>query len=303
MIIATYFKLIRWKNLLLITYLYILIKYLLFKTLGTETYLNNFQFLLLLIAVICITAAGYIINDIYDVKTDLINKPSKVIISKFISHEKGLQWYKITNVIGIILGVGLSINIEKPTAAFIFLSTSLLLYFYAKKLKSLPIIGNLTVSVLTAFSVLLLPLFEFNFLIKSEIQQSIFKLVCLLAIFAFFLNLIREIIKDIEDIDGDYSLKMNTLPILIGRYRSKLFAAGLCLFPLLLLVYIITNYSNTYTLTVLYLLFFTFIPLLYTMLKIRSIKSKKEFHKISNYLKAIMFLGVNALLIFSIFQP
>lgn len=302
MFAVTYFKLVRWKNLLLITYSFLIIKFFLFKSLHLNTKLSVFQFTILLLAILLITASGYIINDIHDVKADLINKPKKVIVTKIISKETALRWYKITNTLGILAGVMLSIQLQKPTSAFIFLGTALLLYLYAKKLKGIALVGNLTVSFLIALCFLILPYFELPDLPNNQNYNVALTILIVLSLFAFSINLVREIVKDIEDINGDYALNIYTLPILIGRKRTKEIAAALCLFPLSLVIFMIVNFKETYKITSLYLLFSTLIPLLYIMFKLRTIKSKKKFHNISTILKIMMFLGINSVLIFSIFQ-
>lgn len=298
--LAAFLRLIRWKNLLLIIYLQILLKFLLFSEFELITNLSVFQFITLVFSIILITAAGYIINDIYDLKADLINKPKKVIVSRQFTVETAYRLYLITNTLGIVLGIGLSLSVQKPTDAFIFIGASLLLYFYAKKLKSKPLIGNIVVSFLVTLSVIILCIFDLNLALQNEAQQLVIYVILLLTGFAFFINLVREIVKDIEDINGDYNLKMNTLPILLGVSRTKKIAAFLCLFPLGLLLFIVVKYSSIYKFIVLYLLLFTFVPLLYVALKLLSAKTKKDFKKLSIFLKLIMFLGINALLLFSL---
>ena len=298
--LAVFLRLIRWKNLLLIIYLQILLKYSLFSVVELNTNISEFQFVILLLSLILIMAAGYIINDISDLKSDLINKPQKVIVANQFSVETTQHLYLIINTLGIILGIGLSLSLQKPTYAFIFIGAPLLLYFYSKKLKSKALIGNITVSFLVALSIVTLCLFDLNFAIQNEAQQLVIYVILLLSCFAFFINLVREIVKDIEDINGDYNMKMNTLPILLGAARTKKIASFLCVFPLGVLVFIVANYASEYKLTVLYLVLFTLVPLLYVALKLLSAKTKKDFKKLSMLLKLIMFLGINALLLFSL---
>ena len=300
MVLATYFKLVRWKNLLLIVFVFFVLKFSFFSTLQIQTKLSVVDFLLLLLSVLAITAAGYIINDIFDVKTDLINKPTKVIVSQKISLETAKKWYKTTNTVGIVLGIALCIKISKPTHSFIFIGISLLLYYYSKKIKTTPFIGNFLVSLLIAFSVLIFPLFEIELIAKNNNQNLASQIIWMLFFFAFSLNLIREIVKDIEDVNGDYNLKMNTLPILLGILRTRRLILFLCIIPIGILLFIILKYSSIYKFTVLYLLLFVLMPLLYFTVKLRSAKKKTEFHKLSQLLKIIMLLGINSLLIFSI---
>ncbi|PKP28348.1 MAG: prenyltransferase [Bacteroidetes bacterium HGW-Bacteroidetes-18] len=298
--LAAFLRLIRWKNLLLIIYLQILLKFLLFSAFEINTNLTVFQFVILLLSLILIMAAGYMINDIFDLKSDLINKPQKVIVANQISVENTQRLYLITNTLGIVLGIGLSLSMQKPTHSFIFIGATLLLYYYSKKLKSKPLIGNIVVSFFVSLSVMILCVFDLNFTIQNESQQLVIYVILLLSGFAFFINLVREVVKDIEDINGDYNMKMNTLPILFGIARIKKIAAFLCLFPLVLLLFIVIKYALIYKYTVLYLLFFTLIPLLYAAIKLLSAKTKKDFKKLSVFLKLIMFLGINALIVFTL---
>lgn len=298
--LAAFLRFIRWKNLLLILYLQILLKFSLFPTFEITTNLSVFQFVTLLFSLILITAAGYIINDIFDLKSDLINKPHKVIVSNYFSVESAQHWYLITNTSGIVLGIGLSLSIQKPSYSFIFMGASLLLYFYSKTLKSKPFIGNMAVSFLIAFSIITLGLFDFDFEIKNNSQKLVIYVTLLLSAFGFLINLVREVVKDMEDINGDYNLKMSTLPILFGISRTKKIASFLCVFPLGLLLFIVVKYASIYKLTILYLVLFSMVPLLYIALKLLSAKTKKDFKKLSMLLKLVMFLGINALLLFSI---
>jgi len=297
---VAFFNLVRWKNLLLIVYIQLLLKFVLFSSFNIVSNLSLIQFILLLVSLLCITAAGYIINDIFDLKSDLLNKPEKVIVSKYFSKEKSQQLYKWINSIGIITGIGLALNLNKPSISLLFIGPSLLLNLYSKKLKSLPIIGNIVVSLLISFCILILFILDINTSIKSYDQRIVISIIFMLSFFAFFINLIREIIKDIEDVNGDYKLNMKTLPILIGRNRTKIIVLSLTIFPIGLLSYIIIKYSTTYNAVTFYLLFFSLLPMLFTVLKIKSAKSIKNYKTISTYLKIIMLLGITTLLVISI---
>lgn len=300
--LSAFLNVIRWKNLLLILYIQLVIKFLFFPYFLVNTQLSTVQFSFLVIAILCITAAGYIINDIFDVKADKINKPNKVFVTTVIAKETAKKWYLYLNSAGIILGVFISLSIKKPTLSFVFIGAALLLYFYSKKLKSLPLIGNLVVSFLVTINVLMLAIFDLNNSTKTSDYNFVISAVLIISFFAFFINLIREIIKDIEDINGDYKLNMNTLPILIGRYRTQYFVTILQVIFIIILVYFITKFRSTYKIIALYTLFFSVIPMLYITFKTPKLKSKKEFHQISVLLKIVMFLGINIFIILSFTQ-
>jgi len=294
--IGGFLHLIRWKNLALLLYIQLVLKLIFFNRFLTETNLTTLQFSILVSAIILVTAAGYIINDVFDIKTDLVNKPKKVIVSKIFSIEDAKRYYLITNCLGITLGIGLSLNIQKPPYALFFIGAPLLLYYYSKKLKGIPLIGNISVSILIAISILIIALFD----VPLQNNFFIFKTIYLLIGFAFFLNLIREIIKDIEDIKGDYNSNIKTLPILIGIERTKKIASLLCLFPLTLLLILVFNFASIYKITMLYLSLFSILPLLYFMIKLPKATTKKKLNNLSTLLKTCMFLGISSLILFSL---
>ena len=144
-----------------------------------------------------------------------------------------------------------------------------------------------------------MPLFDIDFSAKYNSQITVIAIIFVLSFFAFILNLIREIIKDIEDVNGDKTLNLKTLPILIGRKRTQIITSYLCLIPIGLLLFLIYNYSSNYKLTMLYLLLATLIPLLIVAIKLQRAEKKSEFYKLSSLLKIIMFLGITVLLIIS----
>lgn len=297
--LSAFLNLIRWKNLLLIVYTQIVIKYSFFTSFSTETNLTTIQFITLVLAVLFITASGYIINDIYDIEADKINKPHKLVVTKYISVEAAKKIYFYLNSIGISFGILICLSIQKPSLSFIFIVAALLLYYYSKKLKSLPLIGNFTVASLVTLNVFILVLFDLD---NSIISNNNFVLTTILIVsfFAFCINLIREIVKDIEDVNGDYTLNMNTLPILLGRKRTKYIATILSVFPLIILVLFVAFYSDEFRVASTYTIIFIILPLLYLTLKLPKTSSKKGFHKLSDMLKIVMFFGINIFIVLSI---
>ncbi|MDX1828106.1 MAG: geranylgeranylglycerol-phosphate geranylgeranyltransferase [Lutibacter sp.] len=297
-----FLNLIRWKNLLLITYVFFLVKFLLFPSLNTASNLTTVQFLLFWSAIIFITAAGYIINDINDVNTDIINKPDAIIVSKFISVKKVKNLYVFINSIGVFLGIIFSLNIKKPSFIFIFMGTSLLLNWYSKYLKSKPFIGNFLIAFLVAFSMLLIAILDINYQIENINQYITIIIIYALSTFSFFINLIRELVKDLEDIKGDYKLNMRTLPIIFGVQRILKAVSILTLIPIFLLLLIILNLDIHYLVLTIYLSATCLVPLIYISFKLWKLKSYKKTHKISVFLKIIMFLGINSIIIISLIK-
>lgn len=296
-----FLNLIRWKNLLLIALVQFLIKYALLEPFGVTITLNLFGFSLLVIATICLAAAGYIINDIYDIETDLINKPGKVIVGKTISEKTANSLFIGFNIIGVALGFYLSHLVGRSGFFTIFVIISALLYVYASYLKQVLLIGNIVVSILVSLSIIIVGLFELIPVITTQNQETqitFFKIILDYAIFAFFINFIREIVKDIEDIDGDYKAGMNTLPIAIGRDRAAKIVFILLLIPLLGVVYYVVTNLYKQLFLVGYFLLFVIAPLIYILIKSYTAETKNEFHVISNLLKLLMLFGMLSLLLY-----
>lgn len=298
-----FLNLIRWKNLLIIALVQVLIKYALFLPFKIDITLNWFGFTLLVLSTLCIAAAGYVINDVYDVETDLVNRPDKVIIGKSVSEKTANNLFIILNVIGVLIGFYLSHLVGKSGFFALFVIISALLYVYASYLKQTLLIGNIVVSVLVALSLIIVGIFELLPVITPQnqaTQLTMFKVLFDYALFAFIINLVREITKDIQDIDGDHKSGMNTLPIVIGRDRAKNVLFVLSLVPILAVVYYLSTYLYKQTIAVIYFLVLVIAPLILVSIKIFSSKTKKDYQFISNLLKIVMLTGMLSMLLYPI---
>lgn len=301
MLLTSFLKLIRWKNLAIVFSTQFLIKYALIPSFEIQSTLTNLEFSLLVISTLLITAGGYIINDFFDLKTDSINKPGAVIIGKAISKKTALKLYYLLSVIGLLAGFILSYSIDKIYYSLLFLIVIAGLYFYSKSLKSKLIIGNVVVSFFIALSVFIVVIFEISPSQLKDIHvKELIKIVSFYTIFAFIINLIREITKDIEDINGDFNQNMKTLPIVIGRNRTQnilivLSAGTMIAFSFFLKVLFFSN-----KLIVIYSVFFIISPLLYFIYKLYQAESKKDFSTLSKLLKLILIFGLLSFLILSI---
>ncbi|MFY0712732.1 geranylgeranylglycerol-phosphate geranylgeranyltransferase [Seonamhaeicola sp. NFXS20] len=296
-----FLNLIRWKNLLIIAFAQLLIKYAFLASFGINTSLNELGITILILATVCIAAAGNIINDIYDVETDLVNKPNKVIVGKSISEKKAFNLFIALNIIGVGLGYYLSYLVGKSAFFSIFIIISVLLYLYASYFKQTPLIGNIVISILVGLSILIVGVFELlpNITPQNQLLQLVyFKVILYYAFFAFIINLIREIAKDIEDIDGDYKSGMNTLPIAIGRERASNMLFALSLMAVITVIYYVVYKIYQNQIAVIYFLIAVIAPLIYITIKAFNAKTKKQFHHISNMLKFVMLLGILSLLLY-----
>tara|TARA_R100001530_G_scaffold99884_2_gene69453 strand:+ start:687 stop:1598 length:912 start_codon:yes stop_codon:yes gene_type:complete len=288
-------NLIRYQNLLFIALAQVFIKYGLFQAFRVETALNHLGFALLVIATICIAAAGNIINDIYDVEIDKINKPSKVLIGKKISERRANRLFIILNITGVAIGFYLANTIEKPGFAALFIVFSALLYLYASYLKGMLLIGNILISALVAMSLIIVALFDLlpTITLQNQAMQStVFKIVLHYALFAFSINFIREIVKDLQDINGDKKGGMNTLAIALGRKRTSTIVCVLGLLMVFGVVFYMYEYLYNQQIIMLYFLFVILAPLLYFCIKSYDADTPNKYGFLSKLLKIIMFLGI-----------
>ncbi|TXE16059.1 prenyltransferase [Psychroserpens burtonensis] len=294
-------NLIRWKNLVLIIIAQVLIKYALFESFDVPTTLNTLGFSLLVITTLCIAAAGNIINDIYDVETDTINKPNKVIIGKQVSENLAYNLFFTLNITGIILGFFLAQSIGQGSFFAIFVIISLALYVYASYLKGTVLFGNILISFLVAMSIIIVGIFDLLPAINPQnraTQLTFFDIIFDYAIFAFLINLVREMVKDIQDVDGDYKAGMTTLPIVLGRERTNKIAFVISMIPIGAVIYFMVTYLYTQPIAIGYFLLFVIAPLIYATIKIFGAADNFHYKQISLVYKLVMLFGILSLLLY-----
>lgn len=301
--ISPFFNLIRWKNLLILASTLLIIKFGFIDIFTTESSLNTFQFIIFLISTIFIAAAGYIINDILDIETDTINKPTKCIINKSIPIKTAYTVYFTLNIMGVLFGFYIANYFNLPVLALIPILTSYLLYIYSTTLKKLPLIGNILIAFLVCLSILTLAFLDLILTKNTTIlgyHYTLFQVLFDFAIFAFLLNFIREIAKDMEDIEGDKHLNMKTLPIYLGIKSSKLVVAISTILLLVGLVYFLITYLVYTRFIFYYFIIFIIAPLLFTLYKLYGASSKASFKLISLTLKICMIFGILAIILISL---
>lgn len=290
-----FLKLIRFGNLAFVAVCLLLIRYAFFESTSAAVSLNDFEYALLIIANLSLAAAGYIINDIYDVTSDRINKPKKLYIGNGISEKTGFNWFIGLNIIGVGIGFYLANVIGLPAFSALFIFSSALLYIYSSYLKNVPLAGNIAVSFLVAGVAALPGIFDLLPAINAvnrEQQAMYFSILLDYSFFGFFINLLREMVKDQEDQQGDYNSGGNTLPIILGTARTNKVIFAIGFIPLIAIVYYI--YANLFenTTAVLYVLLLILGPLLFFMAQIWTASEKKDFTRLSLILKIILFFGL-----------
>jgi len=292
-----YLKLIRYQNLLMLALMQLLFRYGFLKLQNIPLALADWQYCLLVLSTVLIAAGGYVINNIFDQATDNDNKPHQVVVGKSISETLAYNIYLALNIVGVGIGFYLSNVISKPGFASIFIMIAATLYLYATSLKQMMLIGNLIVALLLSFSVIIIGFFDLFPVTNAgnqPIMSNLFSILLDYALFAFIINFIREIVKDLEDVNGDYNQGMNTLPIAFGISRTSKLVLIISFIPLVLIVLYINTYfmSNNLYIATLYTLFFIVSPLLYFIIKMASAKKTKDFHHLSTILKLVILFGL-----------
>jgi 4-hydroxybenzoate polyprenyltransferase len=268
--IESWLKLTRFGNLVIIGFAqYFTAGFLI----GKET-IYDYRLFLLSVSTVLIAAAGYIINDYYDVKIDYINKPERVVIGKSITRRFAILFHVLLSVVGISIGFYLSLWLAAINLLSVFL-----LWIYSKNLKRLPFVGNITVALLTALAIYVVD-------VLYRTQSS---LVIIYAVFAFFMTLVREIIKDVEDLKGDNTFGCKTLPIVLGIRKTKMIIY--IIIVLFSISVVVLNYWYE-ALPFQYYLIFLFVPVVWLLFRLFRADMKKEFSQLSTFCKVIMLLGI-----------
>ena len=290
-----YLKLIRFQNLLMLAFMQLVFRYLFLKQSYVDLALTDFNYILLIFATVCIAAGGYVINNIMDQDTDEIAKPQNRVVGVSISETVAYNWYIGLTIVGVGIGFYLSNVIYKPTFASMFILVATLLYMYATSFKQIPVLGNVVVALMLSTSIIIIGLFDILPAIDVDNRfrmKEAFDILMHYAIFAFIINLIREIIKDLEDMDGDYQSGINTLPIAIGVQKTKIIVGVLTVISIGILAYYVN--SNLFELD--YVVYYAMVlivgPLIYFGVKLMNTANKKEFHHLSLVLKIILFFGI-----------
>jgi 4-hydroxybenzoate polyprenyltransferase len=297
-----YLKLIRFQNLLMLALMQLLFRYGFLNYQNIPLALNDWQYLLLILATVMIAAGGYVINNIMDQATDNYNKPKNVVVGKSISEVKAYNIYFFVTILGVVTGFYLADAIGKPGFAAIFIIISATLYLYSTTLKQMLLIGNIVIASLVSFSVIIIGVFDLLPVINPEnkiVMAELFSVLLDYALFAFVINFIREIVKDMEDADGDKKQGMKTLPIVFGKKNTSKIVLVLSFIPLIMVIYYIKNYflPNDLHLATLYTLTFILSPLIYFAIKIDHTKKKKDFHRLSTFLKLIILFGLFSIVV------
>ena len=300
-------RLIRWKNLLIIFITQFLAWFCVIVPLHPEV-LSLFNFLLLSLSTLLIAASGYIINDYFDIKIDSINRPEKMVLGKTIAMRTAIIIHSLFNIIALLISGFIAMQEHSFFLPMVQLFCTVLLWFYSTKFKREYMIGNIVVSLLTSLTIITLILYEpvllrlqqLPFFIETDGQSSLpFWVLLVYAWFAFMLNWIREIVKDMEDFIGDQKEGCQTMPIKKGLKYSANFAIGLAF--IVIAVLLLASWlliRHRYLLFAGYVFLVLIVPIVRWCILLNQSTATKDFKKLSRNLKIIMVLGILSLIIY-----
>ncbi len=309
-----FLNLIRWQNLLIVVLTMVLMRYaviepviskisvILIRGTGQEIPLALqfpwYDFLILVAATVFITAGGYVINDYFDIKTDLINR-GKVIVGNKIPRRQAMMWHNVLNIAGVSAGFYISWKAGYFWLGALFLIVSGLLYFYSASYKRQFLVGNIVVAILTALVPMLVVLYEWPALyryyevnaITSPRLDLIFYWVGGFALFAFITTLTREIIKDIEDFEGDMAYGRNTVPVVTGVLTAKIISVCLIII-IIALLYLVWYFFINDKITLIYVSLTVVLPLLFVIYQLIISQNRKQLHSASRLMKIVILTGI-----------
>jgi 4-hydroxybenzoate polyprenyltransferase len=300
-LLVAFLRLIRLLNLLFIALTQVLFQYAIVQPIqhnaGVVSILSTTYFALLVTSSVLIAAAGYIINDYFDLNIDLINKPQKLVVDKHIRRRWAILWHMCLSMLGILISFYLSWKTRAWWLGFANMGCVIALWFYSTTFKKRMLSGNIIISLMTAWVVLVI-----GFLQIGNYNSKLLRLTFLYAGFAFIISVIREVIKDMEDLPGDERYGCRTMPIVWGVNASKVFAATWMVVLIAALVVV-----QVYVLPfqwwwpALYCTILIIFPLLYLLRKLYTAATQKDFHHISNGLKFVMLTGILSMIFFKLY--
>jgi 4-hydroxybenzoate polyprenyltransferase len=309
--LGAFFRLVRYPNLIFIaltqSLFYFIIEHNIFIEIDYPyvPLLGTNDFILLLLSSVAIAAGGYIINDYFDMDIDNVNKPHKLIIGKFISRRWAMLFHMLLSLIGLFLTAVVALHLNNIMLLVLNFVSVVLLLFYSTTFKKRLLVGNVIISLLTAWVVGVLFIAEIKFsdvdyMLKNiTVIERLYKFTLIYAGFAFIVSLVREVVKDLEDIIGDKKYGCTTMPIVWGANASKIYAAIwlVVLIGILVAIFfyaIINVWNGLIPILVIVLLSF----LIFILYHIKKATTTRDFGKISSQVKLLMLIGILSMLLF-----
>lgn len=308
--IVSFFRLSRWVNMLMIVLTMLLVKDCLidpcYSIIGLYDYSPRAGFILMIISTVFVAAGGNIINDYFDRAADAINKPNKVLVGNVFTESETKLFYIVTTAFGLICSIAASIIISRWALCLIVIAEIGLLYFYSARYKAVPLFGNFLVSFSTAMVVVIVWLYDILFYMNDFVTfariEPIMDYMCLFvfayALFAFVASMVREVVKDLQDCEGDRRCGCETMPVKWGVGVAKGVAIALTIILLCMAVwwqYVMYNYNMDAGSVI--LLFVVDILCVALVMQIINAKETKQYAVASVMAKIIMLVGILSMIL------
>ena len=310
---GAFLRLIRYPNLFFIALTQVLFYYFIIipsKEQYSDANVNLSPMLLIwmVAASVLIAAGGYIINDYFDLYIDRVNRPGRIVIEKKIKRRWAIVWHLGFSFLGVVISFYLGWKLGNLLIGFFNMAAVFLLWSYSTTFKKKLLIGNVIISLLTAWVVLVLYVAELRNPLRLSGDQArfvhdVFKLAVLYGSFAFIISLIREVVKDMEDMEGDEKYRCKTIPIVWGLPAAKMFVS-IWIMVLSAAIIILEVYALQlqWWWMVVYLFFLVLIPLYLIFRKLMPALVSADFSKISRMIKLVMFTGILSMMFFKLYS-
>lgn len=304
-LLTAFLKLVRLPNLFFIALSQSLFQFCIYRPMykGLIPESDTINFIFLSLASLLIAAAGYIINDYFDINIDEVNKPRRMVVDKVIHRRWAIAWHFMLNSAGLLFTILALAFLQKWYLILANMFCMALLWFYSTNFKKQLLVGNIVISLLTAWTILII------FFSKVNLEDAVgagaidhhkfFRLAILYAGFAFIISLVREAIKDMEDMPGDAKYNCKTMPIVWGVNATKVYAA-VWLVVLISMVVIVMIYMLQFRwwLPITYCIAAIILPLVIVLLKLKNSSTTRQYHQLSTITKLVMFTGILSMIFF-----
>lgn len=313
-LLGHFFRLLRWPNLVFIIIAQILFHYcIVLPAANSHTFplhLQQYLFWLIVVASVLIAGAGYIINDYFDINIDQVNKPDRMVVDRIITRRMAIFLHLVLSGTGVLISVYVGYTLHNPLIGIGNILCVVLLWVYSTTYKRKLIIGNVLISLLTAWVILIMLVAELpgwwnSIQTAPALQASVARLTrigVLYAAFAFIISLIREVVKDMEDMEGDRRENCKTMPIVYGINAAKVFA-GTWLFMLIVMLVVTQVYVLLFGwwYSAVYIVLLVVTPLIFLFRNLFRANDIKAFHVLSSQLKWVMLTGIFSMLFFLLY--
>jgi len=306
-------RFIRLPNLVIVVLIEFLLRYSILKPIlfsDTSEYMTSLpEFIIFVITTLLLAIGGYVINDYFDIKIDQVNRPDQIVVSRIVAPRTAMKIHLAVNIVAVILGFYLAYRIHSIWFGLLFPCGAFFFWFYSARWKQLLIWKNLIVAFISALLIMLVLLFEFFHLrlhpeYFSEVigkLNGVFLIFLGYAGFAFLVSLFREVIKDIEDLQGDEQYGTRSLPSVFGIKWSKSVVIGLIFSTMFLLGYCqVVLYRFGLEMLFWYFMIAVQMPAISLIIVIVRAGKKQDFQLASGLAKLIMLTGILSMVFLSI---